>query len=67
MSSSEQQNAELSVYALRAIVDGLELPSERALQSMREEIERRSPGAAFVNDAQGLARTVLQLRGKWQS
>jgi hypothetical protein len=56
----------LSDFALREIYNGLELPNEAAITSMREEINERCPSAPFQDDPKALAETLLKLRGAWQ-
>ena len=54
----------LTDEAVEMIRDGLELPSEAAIQAMREEINLKSPG--FDTDSlspTALAREVRMLRG----
>jgi hypothetical protein len=57
---------DLSIYDLRNIYNGLELPSAEAIQAMREEINERCPSAPFQDDPKALAETLLKLRGVWQ-
>jgi hypothetical protein len=58
---------DLSIYDLRNIYNGLELPSAEAIQAMREEINERCPSAPFQDDPKTLAETLLKLRGAWQA
>ncbi|MFZ3343373.1 MAG: hypothetical protein WA213_21020 [Terriglobales bacterium] len=54
----------LTDHDIEMIRDGLELPSEAAIQAMREEINLKSPGFnTDILSPTALAREVRMLRG----